>query len=494
MLKKWNLVLLIAAGVIFSAAHNAFSAREDQRTYDEYEYDTEGTPRSHAEGHSPQTHGLTGAEGSYGKSGSGTDGYIVGGTPEEEERYGEREPDIERFEAERRYEQERTSTYPEGARIGKGKVDEKTAEKIISGWKDQPKKVAQRLMEKYGPPDAASQHHLIWYDNGPWVETKVVNEEILHKFPKKHYDVVTQTVKYKVPVDKVDELIDFDGGLIIDRTAGELSAMCHNERMNTLALNLADDIVKENLSVEEAREKYAEQVEAATKGQSAPLTQRLQFDTKVAGTADPGESIMGKVTRKGREGAIPEKPDETTVQQIISEWREAPRTVAQQMIDEYGVPDEATNERLIWHNNGPWKRTEVVNQEIPHDFPVKHKDIIIQTVDYQVPSQKVDELVQYNGSIVVNKTRGEISSHSANEKMNILTLNLAGDIVEEDRDPEEVREVYTDQAREILEEDRTPSLAKKLQIKGGKREKEEYRDEEYEKEEEDEGFLERVFN
>ncbi|MCF6157063.1 MAG: hypothetical protein E3K32_00510 [wastewater metagenome] len=401
-------------------------------------------------------------------------------------------------------EKSRENTRGEGIFSGTGgKVDKKTVEKIISGWKGQPKKVAQQLMEKYGPPDAASQRHLIWYDNGPWVETKVVNEEILHKFPKKHYDVVTQAVKYEVPVDKVDELIDFDGGLIIDRTTGELSVMCHNERMNTLALNLADDIVKENLSVEEAREKYAEQVEAATKGQSAPLTQRLQFDTKVAGTADPGESIMGKVTQKEKEeerrtkiteGAIPEKLDETTVQQIISEWREAPRTVAQQMIDEYGVPDEATNERLIWHNNGPWKRTEIINHEITHNFPIEHKDVVIQTVDYQVPSQKVDELAQYNGSIIVNKTRGEISSHSANEKMNILTLNLAGDIIEGDRDLEEVREVYADQARDILEEDRTPSLAKKLQMKGAGWGKEEYRDEEYEEEEEEEeGLFERIF-
>ncbi|MCF6157064.1 MAG: hypothetical protein E3K32_00515 [wastewater metagenome] len=215
-----------------------------------------------------------------------------------------------------------------------GKVDKKTVEKIISGWKDQPKKVARQLIEKYGPPDAAGQRHLIWYDNGPWVETKVVNQEIFHYFPKKHRDVVTQTVKYEVPADKVDELIEFDESLIIDRTKGELSVMCHNERMNTLALNLADDIVKGKRSVQEARKTFAEQVQAAVKGQPAPLTQELRFDTKVAGTAAPGEPIMGKeVTQKeeeeekrikmeGREGAILEKPDKSTVKKLQTKNRD----------------------------------------------------------------------------------------------------------------------------------------------------------------------------
>ena len=45
------------------------------------------------------------------------------------------------------------------------------------------------------------------------------------------------------------------------------------------------------------------------------------------------------------------------------------------MIGKYGAPDEITATRLIWHNKGPWKYAELVNEESPHDFPVPHKDM-----------------------------------------------------------------------------------------------------------------------
>jgi hypothetical protein len=53
-----------------------------------------------------------------------------------------------------------------------------------------------------------------------------------------------------------------------------------------------------------------------------------------------------------------------TVEQMIADWKSKPQEVARRMLAKYGLPHEATPMRLIWHQTGPWKRTEVVNEEI----------------------------------------------------------------------------------------------------------------------------------
>jgi hypothetical protein len=64
--------------------------------------------------------------------------------------------------------------------------------------------------------------------------------------------------------------------------------------------------------------------------------------------------------------------DKAMVDRIIADWKPTPQEVARTVIAKYGMPQEATEMRLVWHNNGPWKRTELVNEEIPHLFPKQH--------------------------------------------------------------------------------------------------------------------------
>jgi hypothetical protein len=58
-------------------------------------------------------------------------------------------------------------------------------------------------------------------------------------------------------------------------------------------------------------------------------------------------------------------------------------------------------------------------------------------VDYRVPEKKVADLIAYDGSILVDRTRGELSVHCNSEEMNIITLNIAHDIVTGERTVEE---------------------------------------------------------
>jgi hypothetical protein len=144
-------------------------------------------------------------------------------------------------------------------------------------------------------------------------------------------------------------------------------------------------------------------------------------------------------------------PDEERVQEAretISQWKPAAHKAAEQMLDAYGEPDEITSERLIWHDNGPWQRTEVVNEEIDHNFPMPHKDMLYQTINYSVPSHKVEDLAQFTGSIIVDRVKGELTARCDQEEANFLSLNLAHRIVQDELTAQEARDIYAEAMRE----------------------------------------------
>lgn len=62
------------------------------------------------------------------------------------------------------------------------------------------------------------------------------------------------------------------------RTKGELSARCDQELANFLALNLADDIINDEKSVNEARQEYADTITRMMEEESPEYTQGFQFE------------------------------------------------------------------------------------------------------------------------------------------------------------------------------------------------------------------------
>lgn len=138
----------------------------------------------------------------------------------------------------------------------------------------------------------------------------------------------------------------------------------------------------------------------------------------------------------------------TTVEQMIAGWKSKPQEVARAMLAKYGLPEEATPVRLIWHHTGSWKRTEVVNEEIPHNFPMPHTDMLLQAIDYPVPPEKFDELAEYDGSVIAERTKGELAARCDMEEANFLALNLAHDIVTGVRSVSQARQFYAEVMRE----------------------------------------------
>ncbi|MEZ2390682.1 hypothetical protein AB6813_14280 [bacterium RCC_150] len=126
--------------------------------------------------------------------------------------------------------------------------------------------------------------------------------------------------------------------------------------------------------------------------------------------------------------------DEGDVAALIQEWPEAQKKVAEQMLEKYGVPNEATPTRLTWHRNGPWKRTEITSDAVVHNWPTVHTDFLTQTIDYRVPPPLIGAVAEFDGSILVDRTRGEVSARCDSEAANVLGLNMVHELATGKRD------------------------------------------------------------
>lgn len=131
------------------------------------------------------------------------------------------------------------------------------------------------------------------------------------------------------------------------------------------------------------------------------------------------------------------------VDEVTSKWLQAPRKSAQRLVEYYGPPDEVSASQLVWHRTRDgWKRTVLSNEEVPHDFPARHVDFLEQYIDYRVPLDMYSRLAEYDGSVIVERTKGEMSARCGGTSMNFVAINLAHDIVTGKCSVDEARREY----------------------------------------------------
>jgi len=172
--------------------------------------------------------------------------------------------------------------------IAQTTVTQTSLDQTIANWPAKPAEAVRTLVAKYGLPQEVTASQVMWHNNGPWKHTKVFREEVPHEFPAPHTDFLQQTIAYRVPTDRFDDLAAYDGSVIAERTKGELSARCDKEELNFLALNLANDVARGTKTVEEARRFYADTAMAFKKGELRPYTRGLQFSAPTTlAAADP---------------------------------------------------------------------------------------------------------------------------------------------------------------------------------------------------------------
>jgi hypothetical protein len=131
---------------------------------------------------------------------------------------------------------------------------------------------------------------------------------------------------------------------------------------------------------------------------------------------------------------------------VIEDWPMTTKQAAMTTIAKYGQPQGVTEQMLTWYNNGPWKRTIVNRDTVLHKFPAPHPDLLEMVINYKVPSDKFDELAMYDGSVIVERTKGEMSARCDKEQLNFLAINLAHDVIMGNRTIEDARMFYGQQA------------------------------------------------
>lgn len=139
-------------------------------------------------------------------------------------------------------------------------------------------------------------------------------------------------------------------------------------------------------------------------------------------------------------------------------WPVSSQQIAKAMIEKYGGPNEWTPNTLIWNAITPFKRIVVHREEVAHNFPMPHKDIVEHVVNYRIPSKRVGELSKFDGSISFNRTLGELSVRSSDEAMNILALNLASDILEGRKSARNARLEYSQRMIDFAKGNRSAQM------------------------------------
>jgi hypothetical protein len=166
------------------------------------------------------------------------------------------------------------------------------ASQIIQGWPEESREATKLVLDKYGEPDETTETQLIWHHRGPWKRIVASKTFYDHNFPAPHTDSVETVIDYHVPVEKFSELAKFDGSVIVERTAGEVSARCHDEEANCLALNLMHDIVTGKRTADDARAYYAQEFADYRRKKATPYMERLRFKPAERGTADPDKRLL----------------------------------------------------------------------------------------------------------------------------------------------------------------------------------------------------------
>jgi hypothetical protein len=172
-------------------------------------------------------------------------------------------------------------------------VSQKGIDTVTANWPAKSKDAIKSLTGKYGLPSAVTDDMVVWNSSSPVKRSIVYREEVSHQFPMEHKDVLQQTVDYRVPHDKVAALSKFDGSLIVDRTKGELSARNEHEELNILSLNLADKVVRGEMTVEEARRQYLTEAQAFEAGTTGAMLSGLNFKSQGT-TSDPDTTMQSQ--------------------------------------------------------------------------------------------------------------------------------------------------------------------------------------------------------
>jgi len=107
------------------------------------------------------------------------------------------------------------------------------SQKNLAGWPEATRRLGAQLMTKYGAPAEVTARQATWINSGQWARTTLYKDGAAHNFASPHRNVLEQAVLYKVPVDKLVPLAQFNRSLVVDLARGELVSSADSEEINS---------------------------------------------------------------------------------------------------------------------------------------------------------------------------------------------------------------------------------------------------------------------
>jgi hypothetical protein len=152
-------------------------------------------------------------------------------------------------------------------------------------------------------------------------------------------------------------------------------------------------------------------------------------DSKKSRKSEPSVAYVGPESFEQKE------IKESELNSIVSNWSPQSQDLIKKMVSKYGSPNEISDNRVTWHNNGQWRRTE-----ISRNFG---KDALKQTASMPIPPERLGEVAMFNKDIIVNQAEGEVTATGNSERHNFLVLNLAKEVIDGRLSPYEARRQFS---------------------------------------------------
>jgi len=123
------------------------------------------------------------------------------------------------------------------------------AQQIISCWKNEkPKQYAIKLLGAFGKPDYFTPDSLTWLNpHQNILKVCVMDEEIMHMVPSRHYDYVYSTARLATTPAQACMLQYISGSIIIDQLKKEVTARCGALVKNQVTLGFIYDYITGHL-------------------------------------------------------------------------------------------------------------------------------------------------------------------------------------------------------------------------------------------------------
>lgn len=196
----------------------------------------------------------------------------------------------------------RTNTVrPVNAQVQTQELNEAANERameLTKGWPSSATTAAREIIARYGEPTEVNTSELVWRNVQPFKRIVVHRIVYFTHFPLLHPNAVEHVVNYRAPAKRVENVWVYNGSVVLDRVRGEMAANGNSEAMNVLSLNLANKVLKGEMSASGARIQHGKEALAFINGDRTTYTQTLLFGDQL-NTADLGEAITDKIRWPG---------------------------------------------------------------------------------------------------------------------------------------------------------------------------------------------------